>query len=49
MAACEECWAKAYTIAVRTGQHQADIYRELIRQGRNHCHGLNDEQDRDEV
>lgn len=30
MAACEECWTSAYTIARLTGQHQAEVYRELI-------------------
>lgn len=30
MAACEACWSKAYAIAVRTGQHQADVYRRLL-------------------
>lgn len=40
MTACEQCWSKAYGIAVRTGQHQADVYRELVRQPRSHPHGL---------
>lgn len=30
MAACEECWSSAFTIARLTGRPQAEVYRELI-------------------
>lgn len=30
MAACEACWSKAFAIAVRTGQHQVDVYHRLL-------------------
>lgn len=40
MSACEQCWNEAFAIARRTGQHQADVYRVLVRQPRSHPHGL---------
>lgn len=47
MSACEECWSAAFLIARRTGQHQVDVYRELVRQPRSHCHGLPEGQSED--
>lgn len=32
MSACEECWSRAFEIAIRSGRHQVDVYRELVRQ-----------------
>lgn len=30
MAACDECWSRAYVVAHRTGEAQADVYRALV-------------------
>lgn len=30
MSVCDECWNRAFFIALTTGRHQAEVYRELI-------------------
>ncbi|APQ42258.1 hypothetical protein PBI_MRMAGOO_47 [Mycobacterium phage MrMagoo] len=37
---CEECWAKAFVIARTSGKHQAEVYRELVKQTWEEAHGV---------
>lgn len=27
---CEQCWATAHDVAVKTGKHQTDVYHKLL-------------------
>ena len=39
MAACDECWDRAFTVARRTGRSQVEVYRELVAENPEHDPG----------